>query len=277
MANEYTPDELKRLHETLYDLLAEIHRVCTILDIPYFIQGGTAIGAFFEQAILPWDDDIDIGLTRTNYERFLREAPAVLGEQYFLQWPGSEPHTPYYFAKLMRRGTQFIDEVFMPVPMEKGIYVDIFPFDRVPDRPWLQRLHRTACNFLNCCFIGKELWLWKYFRKPQVREPHDRNIVACWCNWLVDVFVPKRTIYLCLSRLQSMFGGGRILQHGAHAPRPHRCSQHRDTPTGAVRPPVRMGTIGFGDLPASPLSTTAPLHSERRTAEPPSSHHFLCR
>lgn len=208
MANEYTPDELKRLHETLYDLLAEIHRVCTILDIPYFIQGGTAIGAFFEQAILPWDDDIDIGLTRTNYERFLREAPAVLGEQYFLRWPGSEPHTPYYFAKLMRRGTQFIDEVFMPVPMEKGIYVDIFPFDRVPDRPWLQRLHRTACNFLNCCFIGKELWLWKYFRKPQVREPHDRNIVACWCNWLVDVFVPKRTIYLCLSRLQSMFGGG---------------------------------------------------------------------
>lgn len=75
---EYTSEELKRLHEELYGILAEIIRVCTQLDIPYFIQGGTAIGAFFEQSILPWDDDIDIGMTRENYWRFLSEAPQVL-------------------------------------------------------------------------------------------------------------------------------------------------------------------------------------------------------
>ena len=47
MIGEYTDDELHRLHETLYEILAEIIRVCDVLRIPYFIQGGTAIGAFF--------------------------------------------------------------------------------------------------------------------------------------------------------------------------------------------------------------------------------------
>jgi lipopolysaccharide cholinephosphotransferase len=67
----YSESELEKLHKVLYEILGEIVRVCDILNIPYFIQGGTAIGAFFENAILPWDDDIDVGMTRENYERFL--------------------------------------------------------------------------------------------------------------------------------------------------------------------------------------------------------------
>ena len=56
----YTEDELKKLHLELYDILREIQRVCDQLGIKCFIQGGSAIGAFFEKEILPWDDDIDV-------------------------------------------------------------------------------------------------------------------------------------------------------------------------------------------------------------------------
>ena len=61
---KYTKEELISLQTELYDILNEIIRICNKFEIPYFAIGGTAIGALYDQAILPWDDDIDIGMTR---------------------------------------------------------------------------------------------------------------------------------------------------------------------------------------------------------------------
>ncbi len=202
---EYTEEELRRLHAELYGILAEIARVCGKLGIPYFIQGGTAIGAFFEEAILPWDDDVDIGMTRRDYERFLREAPAELGGEYFLQWVETDPHTPFYFAKVRRNGTLFVEADFQHLPIHHGIYVDVFPYDRVPDSQPLQRLHRLACNFLNCCFMGKEVWMWRHCGKCAVDKPSARGFLPCLANRLVDTLFTKRAIYRMLRALQGCF------------------------------------------------------------------------
>lgn len=208
MIGEYTDDELHRLHETLYEILAEIIRVCDVLRIPYFIQGGTAIGAFFEQAILPWDDDIDIGMTRADYERFLREAPAVMDrERYFLQWLGTDPHTPFYFAKMRRNGTVFLEHNYRYLPIHQGIYIDIFPFDKVPDSPRLQKAQRTLANFLNCCFMGKEVWQWKHCGRCEIDHPTDRGFWPCLVQRLVQTPLSKRAVYRLLRWSQSMFNG----------------------------------------------------------------------
>lgn len=208
MIGEYTDDELHRLHETLYEILAEIIRVCDVLRIPYFIQGGTAIGAFFEQAILPWDDDIDIGMTRDNYERFLREAPAVMDrERYFLQWLGTDPHTPFYFAKMRRNGTVFLEHNYRHLPIHQGIYIDIFPFDKVPDSPRLQKAQRTLANFFNCCFMGKEVWQWKHCGRCEIDHPTDRGFWPCLVQRLVQTPLSKRAVYRLLRWSQSMFNG----------------------------------------------------------------------
>ena len=71
---EYNQEELTLLHAELYDILSEVIRVCNKHNISYFAIGGTAIGALYDQAILPWDDDIDIAFTRENYEKFLEVA-----------------------------------------------------------------------------------------------------------------------------------------------------------------------------------------------------------
>ena len=144
---EYSDYEIKRLHWELYDILDEIQRVCDILHIKCFIQGGSAIGAFFEQAILPCDDDIDVGMLRDDYERFLREAPQLLGPKYFLQWVGSEKHMPHVLAKVRKNGTEFREYYYRNVLMHQGIYVDIMPYDKVPDTVWLQSLQRGVLRF----------------------------------------------------------------------------------------------------------------------------------
>ena len=111
MKKDYEPSELEQLHQVLHEILTEIIRVCKLLDIPYFIQGGTAMGAYFENDIMAWDDDIDLGMTRDNYNRFLHEAPQVLGKDYFLAWFGSDPHSPFYFAKVRKNDTLFLEEI----------------------------------------------------------------------------------------------------------------------------------------------------------------------
>lgn len=202
---EYTPEELVELHKELYEILAEIIRVCEKCDIPYFIQGGTAIGAFFEQSILPWDDDIDIGLTRNNYKRFLCEAPKELKKTYMLQWVGTDPHTPFYFAKVRKNNTMFVENDFSHLKIHHGIYIDVFPYDKVPNNKILQKFHRLCCNFLNCCFMGKDIWMWKYMKKCEIDVPHNRGFIPCFMNWLIDAFFSKKTIYNMLSNAQGMF------------------------------------------------------------------------
>ena len=80
----YTKEELQQLHDTLYEILAEISSVCEKLKIHFFLTGGSVIGAKFWQGIIAWDDDIDIGMKREDYEIFLREAPKILQKKYFL-------------------------------------------------------------------------------------------------------------------------------------------------------------------------------------------------
>ena len=156
----YSSDELKTLHKELYQILEEIIRICTKYDIPYFIQGGTAIGAFYENAILPWDDDIDIGLTRENYNRFLEIAPKELNKDYFLQHVLTDSHTPFYFTKIRKNNTMFVEKDFKHLPIHHGLYIDVFPFDKVPDNKLLQKSQRIIANFFNCCFMGNVICMW---------------------------------------------------------------------------------------------------------------------
>ena len=125
----YTSLELEKLHTVLYEILGEIARVCKQLDIPFFMIGGSAIGVYYWNGIIPFDDDIDIGMTRRNYERFLRMAPKILDKKFFLQSYESEPHTPFYFAKVRKNGTLFVEQNTKDLNIHQGIFVDIIPFE----------------------------------------------------------------------------------------------------------------------------------------------------
>lgn len=205
MNRQYTEEELGQLHGVLYEILAEVIRVCDKLDIEYFAIGGTGIGVHFHQGIIPWDDDIDIGMTRDNYNRFLKEAPAVLKPEYFLAWYGSDPHTPFYFAKLRKSNTTFLEEACQDLDMHHGIYVDIFPLDKLPQNPRVEFVQRRLCCRLSECLAGKEVWIWKYWGKCKISQPDAKGFWGCLATRLAVTFLPKSLIYRMLCWLQSMF------------------------------------------------------------------------
>ncbi len=202
---EYSEQELNQLHDTLFEILEEIIRVCDILKIEYFAIGGSAIGVYFWKDIIPWDDDMDIGMARDNYNRFLKEAPAVLKPEFFLAWYGSDPETPFYFAKLRKRNTLFMEEACRKLNMNQGIYVDVFPFDKVPKSKKAERLQRKLANRLNECFAGKSVWTWRYFGKCEIQSPNPKGFFGCLFTRAVVSLFPKRIIYKMLCRVMTMY------------------------------------------------------------------------
>lgn len=192
---KYAKADLEQLHKELYRILAEIIRVCEILNIPYFIQGGSAIGALYNKGIVPWDDDIDVGMVRSDYERFLREAPKHLSSEYFLEWFGTEANTPFYFAKVKRNDSLFVEEIWRNMDIHHGIFVDIFPYDRIPDNSLLERLHRFEAKFWINCFMGKEVWLWRHCGKCQIDEPLPKSWVMCAAIRTATALFSRKRIY----------------------------------------------------------------------------------
>ena len=201
----YDEKDLMQLHTMLYQILAEIDRVCKRHDIPYFIQGGSAIGAFYNKGIVPWDDDVDVGMTRENYNRFLEVAPKELGAEYFLEWFGTESNTPFYFAKVKRNNTLFVEHIWKDMDIHHGIFVDIFPYDRVPNNKTLEKLHRFSVKFWVNCFMGKQIWLWKHCGKCQIEAPLPKSWISCAAIRVVSSLLSRKAIYNKMCRVMGRY------------------------------------------------------------------------
>ena len=65
----YSADELDMIQKLELKILKEIIRICKKENIEYFLIGGSALGAIRHGGFIPWDDDIDVGMTRENYEK----------------------------------------------------------------------------------------------------------------------------------------------------------------------------------------------------------------
>ena len=115
--------------------LAEIDRVCTLLDIRYVAYGGTAIGAVRHQGFIPWDDDGDVCMPRPDYERFISEAPTLLRDEFVIVSPESHSDYPISFGVLGLKGSEFISKVAKDRPFRMPIGVDLFVLDEIAEDP----------------------------------------------------------------------------------------------------------------------------------------------
>lgn len=122
----------ERLHGCLLDLALEIQRICEKNRISYFLVAGSLLGAVRHKGIIPWDDDMDIGMLRADYEKFIKICPREVQACYELITPESVAGYGQTYAKLMIKNTKFF-EPGIPSGVPCGIFLDIFPIDRIPD------------------------------------------------------------------------------------------------------------------------------------------------
>lgn len=127
---EYIVTELmKKVWAVNLDLYLEFARICEKNNLKYFAYAGTLLGAIRHQGFIPWDDDMDVCMPRSEYEKFLQIAPKELNEPYFLQTPFTDPCYFKTLARLTNVHTTRIPPFFKHSGESHGLMLDIFPLD----------------------------------------------------------------------------------------------------------------------------------------------------
>ena len=116
-------------------ILKEVHSICMKNNIKYFLHFGTLIGAVRHNGFIPWDDDIDIGMLRPDYEKFLKIVKNNLSKDYIVQNQKTDKGFAFCFTKIMLQDTVWIEQNSIRTNKKyNGIYIDVFPFDKVPEK-----------------------------------------------------------------------------------------------------------------------------------------------
>lgn len=124
--------DLDKLRKVEIEILNEIVRICDKYQFDYFLAEGTLLGAVRHKGFIPWDDDIDIAMPRSSYEKFINVCKQELNGLYFLDVFETNPWQWRQFAKVRKNGTVFDTlGIVNNNKIHKGIWVDIFPLDNV--------------------------------------------------------------------------------------------------------------------------------------------------
>ena len=153
-------DDLRTIQLAELNIMRSILPILQKYDLKYFMLGGTLLGAVRHQGFIPWDDDMDIGMPRPDYEQFLQIVEKELEAPFQLHtfFSGTSEYS-YYYARvedkslLLRRSASAIT-VLVPV------WIDVFPLDGVPDNRLHFKIWKQYCSHNLKWFSYSQL---KYF------------------------------------------------------------------------------------------------------------------
>ena len=127
------------LQTRLLSMMRWFHGFCVEHSLRYYVIGGTMLGAVRHKGFIPWDDDIDVGMPREDYDRLcslLRKEKAP----YVLETPeDGAKDFPYLYGKLYDPTTTMVEKKRKTVV--RGIFLDIFPLDGLGNSEEAKNLH----------------------------------------------------------------------------------------------------------------------------------------
>lgn len=142
---------LEECKKIMLETLAYFDEICRKNNINYTLIGGTLIGAIRHKGIIPWDDDIDVALTREDYNKIISILEQDDNHQYkVITWQNNKDYY-YPFAKLVDTRT-YLQERDYKMYDDCGLYIDLFPYDIAPKR--FIKLHYFRKKILNTFIHG---------------------------------------------------------------------------------------------------------------------------
>ena len=163
----------KKIWAVQLDLLGEFARVCREHGLRWWLIGGSLLGAVRHSGFIPWDDDLDVGMPRADYDVWITLAREY-APPYFLQTPDTDPGCFYASARLRNSATTAFAPVFAYREMNHGMYLDVFPLDR-----WETDGGEERYDAIRRLIMENSTWMRR--TNPPLSEK-DRERVAAWCG-----------------------------------------------------------------------------------------------
>ena len=146
--NQEYLDYIKNVHNCLMIIAKEIKRICEKNDIHYTMLAGTLLGAVRHQGFIPWDDDMDFAMFREDYNKFIEACKNDLDkEHFFFQNIDSDPNFGKFYIRILLNGTYLYYDLIRNVQSKKALFVDVFPFDSIPESKILRKKQSVITSF----------------------------------------------------------------------------------------------------------------------------------
>ncbi len=132
---------IDRLHAVDLEIVKEVVSICDRHGFKYYMLGGTMLGAIRHKGFIPWDDDIDLGIPRKDYEQFLEVAPRELSLHLKVVNYKTDPQYHYYITRILDTETKVEEERIGNDNRYTNASIDIFPIDGTPNNSILRKIY----------------------------------------------------------------------------------------------------------------------------------------
>ena len=160
MFKEYDSELLEKLKKAERDIYKDFASVCRKYDLKQFAIFGTAIGAVRHHGFIPWDDDIDLGMLRSDYNKLCEVLPKEFGNKYRISNPKFEDNYSSSITKIQLNGTKFVPAYAVDSKTDLCLHIDIFIFDHLADSSF------AAARQIRTARILSQLLFLRYYADP---------------------------------------------------------------------------------------------------------------
>ena len=199
----YAYEEIKwYVRKQQLHILDTVVQICNRHGLSYWLDAGTLLGAVRHGGFIPWDDDIDIGLMRRDYEKLLKVLAEELPQDLVLQTISTDPKYGFMYAKVRDRYSHIHGDIEYGY---NGIFIDLFPFDLASDSSRVLKIQYMISQTIvglryAVTFRKRNLWL-----KKSLKFLLDRNFI----------YIP---VYKSLFLLNSLYANGEQIGNGLVCP-----------------------------------------------------------
>lgn len=139
-------EQSERLKTHLLEMYNDIMTFCEENQICVMLGGGSVLGCVRHGGFIPWDDDMDLNMSRKDYDLFAREFEKSMGDKYELFVPDGKHRISHLFMKVSKKGTILEDIYSAGCDVKTGITIDIFPIENVPEQQLFRKVKSIAAN-----------------------------------------------------------------------------------------------------------------------------------
>ena len=159
MLVELSDTELKKIQDILFEMYHDLLEVCTKYNIKLYFTGGSALGVVRHKGYIPWDEDLDLAITRKDFNKLTEVFEKELSDKYILNAPNYSKNAKARSPMILKKDSYFETVIDVHDENLHKLYVDLFVIENVPDN----RIHRffkgSMSNMLQ--FISSQVYFYE--------------------------------------------------------------------------------------------------------------------